>query len=148
MPDLVSSKPRKRSATWAAQFLVAAELERHGYDVAFTMGSSTPVADLMAGHAATGEQFWVDVKGLWASNAWWGNAKPVRTNLFYVLVLVGEDRTKDRFFVLNQTEFNRLVEEYRLAHPSAKPVGGFNWGDPLKFEGHWEKLPSWGAPSN
>jgi len=62
MPDLVSSKPRKRSATWAAQFLVAAELERHGYDVAFTMGSSTPVADLMAGHAATGEQFWVDVK--------------------------------------------------------------------------------------
>src|SRR5258708_37015724 len=98
MPDLVSSKPRKRSATWAAQFLVAAELERHGYDVAFTMGSSTPVADLMAGHAPTGEQFWGEVKGLWASNPRCGKANPIKTNLFYGLVLVGEDRTKDRMF--------------------------------------------------
>jgi hypothetical protein len=145
---MTSEGSRKRSAQWAAQFLVAAELERNGYDVAFTMGNSTPVADLMAGHSGTGVQFWVDVKGLWAQNAWWGKAKRDRPNLFYVLTLVGKNRGLDRFFVLSQSEFNSLVEGYRLAHPAQKPVGGFNWADPVKFEGQWTKLPSWGIGSN
>jgi hypothetical protein len=34
-------KSRKRSSQWAAQFLVAAELERKGYEVAFTTGNGT-----------------------------------------------------------------------------------------------------------
>jgi len=107
------------------------------------MGNNTPVADLMVGHPLTGEQFWVDVKGMWDPNAWWGTPKAVRPNLFYILVLVGVDRNADRFFVLNQSEFNTLIEQYRQAHPAAKPVGGFNWGDPHAFENRWEKLPSW-----
>jgi len=57
------TKTRKASAQWAAQFLVAGELARHGYEVSFTMGNNTPVADLMVGHPNTGAQFWVDVKG-------------------------------------------------------------------------------------
>lgn len=143
MSDVEQS--RKRSAQWVAQFLIAAELERKGYDVAFTMGNHAPVTDLMAGHSTTGVQFWVDVKGQWAPNAWWGKAKPPRLNLFYVLVLVGPIGNLDRFFILDQLEFNNLVEQYRVTHPNQKPVGGFNWGDPQKFEGQWQKLPGWDA---
>lgn len=107
------------------------------------MGNSTPVADLMVGHPGTGEQFWVDVKGMWGANAWWGTSKAMRPNLFYLLVLVASQRNGDRFFILDQAEFNGLIERYRQEHPSAKPVGGFNWSDPLRFENQWEKLPSW-----
>jgi hypothetical protein len=147
MANGISSKPRKRSAQWAAQFLVAAELERQGCDVAFTMGNCTPVADLMGGFPK-GEQFWVDVKGQHKPSSWNGKAKPARLNLFYILVLVGRIRTKDRFFVLTQAEFNGLVEQYRRDHRKAnKPIGGFNWTEPHKFEDQWSKLPGWGAPS-
>lgn len=57
------------STQWAAQFLVAAELERVGYVVTSTMGHATPVAYLMVG-PTNGEQFWVDVKGLAKNNVW------------------------------------------------------------------------------
>jgi len=125
------------STQWAAQFLVAAELERNGYVVSFTMGHSTPVADLMVGHPVSGEQFWVDVKGLAKPTAWLGRSKPPRQNLFYILVLVGTQRSKDRFFVLSQAEWDRLIQQYREKHPSQKPIGGFNWLDPQKFENEW-----------
>jgi hypothetical protein len=131
------------SAQWAAQFLVAAELERHRYVVTFTMGHSTPVADLMVGHPKSGAQFWVDVKGLSKPNAWMGLLKLRRANLFYILVLVGRERAKDRFFILSQSEWDGLIEEYRNDHPSQKPVGGFNWTGPHKFENQWSKLPGW-----
>jgi hypothetical protein len=71
------------STQWASQFLVAAELERVGYVVTFTMGHATPVADLMVGHP-NGRQFWIDVKGLATRNSWWGKEKPLRPGLFYV----------------------------------------------------------------
>jgi len=128
------------STQWAAQFLVAAELERKGYVVTFTMGHATPVADLMVGNSEGG-QFWVDVKGLASDTSWWGEKKASRRNLFYILVRVGETRDKDRFFILIQNRFNRLVDEYRAAHP--KSLGGFNWTAPHKFEGKWKKLPGW-----
>ena len=143
MGDGEMKTPRKRSSQWAAQFLVAAELERNGYEVAFTMGNATPVADLMVGHPKTGDQFWIDVKGLRAKNAWWGTAKPERPNLYYVLVFVGPDRAADRFFVLTQNEFNELIKQYGVDHPKQTPVGGFNWTDPFRFESQWAKLPNW-----
>ena len=140
---LEPTRARKASAQWAAHFLAAGELARHGYEVSFTMGNNTPVADLMVGHPKTGSQFWVDVKGQWTSNAWWGTSKQQRSNLFYILVLVAPSRSDDRFFVLSQTEFDDLIEQYRLAHQNAKPVGGFNWRDPHRYENQWAKLPSW-----
>jgi hypothetical protein len=139
----IEKKQRRRSAQWPAQFLVAAELARQGYNVAFTMGNATPVADLMVGHPLTGDQFWVDVKGQWTKSSWWGNAKKPRRNLFYILVLVGKDRSADRFFVLTQSEFNGLIANYKKTHPKQRPVGGFNWKDPQGHEAAWIKLPSW-----
>ena len=139
---------RRRSVQWAAQFLAAAELERAGYDVAFTMGNSTPVADLMVGNPVTGEQFWVDVKGLQSRNAWFGKRKGARPNLYYALVFVGSDRSKDMFFVLTQAEFNDLVQKYDRDHPGQIKQGGFAWGAPLGFENKWAKLPGWQPKSN
>jgi hypothetical protein len=130
------------STQWATQFLVAAELERYGYVVTFTMGHATPAVDLMVGHAE-GDQFWVDVKGLKGPNAWLGKVKRERRNLFYILVFVGRDRNKDRFFILIQVEWNGLVERYRQTHPDQVEVPGFNWTDPHGFENQWKKLPGW-----
>src|ERR1035437_5877994 len=107
------------STQWAAQFLVAAELERHQYAVSFTMGNYTPVADLMVGHP-NGKQFWVDVKGIVGRNSWWGLPKPERLHLFYILVSLGGQRREDRFFILNQTEWNGLIARYQMDHPTQK----------------------------
>lgn len=138
---------RKRKAQWAAQFLVASELERNGYDVAFTMGNQTPIADLMVGHSATGNQFLIDVKGMWTQTAWLvGKPKPSRPNLFYVLTVVGKNRN-NRFFVLSQAELNGLIEDYRIRRAGATDpfIGSsFDFKDALPFEEQWQKLPSWG----
>jgi hypothetical protein len=138
----MNSVRRQRSIQWGGQFLVAAELERHGYDVSFTMGNHTPVADLMVGHSQTGIQFWVDVKAQRPETSWWGKPKEQRLNLFYVLVRVGPTRADDRFFILSQQEFNDLVKAYCDAHPN-NGLNGFGWKDALPFEGSWTRLPSW-----
>jgi hypothetical protein len=46
---------------WAAQFFVAGELCKRGYDVSFTMGNRTPIADLMVVSPIKKATFLVDV---------------------------------------------------------------------------------------
>ncbi len=75
---------------WTAQFLVASELVRNGYVVSFTMGNSTPIADLMVGTLDGASSFWVDVKGLGSGRAFLARKKPAHRDLFYVLVRVGK----------------------------------------------------------
>ncbi len=125
---------------WAARFLAAAELERRGYRVSLT-DEKTPGFDLSI-TSVTGEQFLVDVKGLGSSGTpWIGRIKPPRPNLFYILVFVAPDRNEDRFFILSQSNWNALVEDYQHSHPN-DPNPGFLWAAPHKYEGQWEKLPS------
>ncbi len=126
---------------WTAQFLAASELVRRGYEVTFTMGNTTPVADLMVGSTRTGKLFWIDVKGLSSKNAWLLRRKPIRESLFYVLVLVGKKAGEDRFFIQTQSEANTLVQAYLDKHPNAKPLESFNWSDVLGFENRWDILP-------
>jgi hypothetical protein len=125
---------------WAAQFLAAAELVRRHCIVSFTMGNTTPMADLMVG-LQDGQQFWVDVKGLSAPNAWLIKPKPAWAELYYILVLVGRERVGDRFFILRQSECNELIRRYLEAHPTAKPIPSFNWRDAFPFENRWDSLP-------
>jgi hypothetical protein len=125
---------------WAARFLAAAELERRGYHVSLA-DEKVPGFDLSV-TTLTGEQFLVDVKGLGSSETpWIGRIKPTRPNLFYILVLVAPDRNEDRFFILSQSEWNSLVEDYQHSHPN-DPTPGFLWAAPHKYEGQWGKLPS------
>jgi hypothetical protein len=44
---------RGHQTQWAAQFAVASELCKRGYEVSFTMGNVAPVADLMVAAIAT-----------------------------------------------------------------------------------------------
>ena len=53
---------------WAAQFAVASELCKRGYQVASTLGNQ-PAVDLMV-QSPKGEQFTIDVKGLYRRNFW------------------------------------------------------------------------------
>ncbi len=143
--------PKRRIAgrtQWAAQFLVAAELARRGYTVAFTMGNNTPVADLMVG-AANGKQFWVDVKGQISKSPWLVTKKAAREDLYYILVYLSPEaqgkytRQPDIFFVLRQSEANGLVDKYAKEHPGdSGKVPGFRFKDPGRFEDAWSKLPT------
>lgn len=49
-----SRDQRGHQTQWAAQFAVASELCKRGYEVSFTMGNATPVADLMVVSVAPG----------------------------------------------------------------------------------------------
>ena len=60
-------KARGHQTQWAAQFAVASELCKRGYEVAFTSGHTTPVADLMAVSPVAKTMFLIDVKGLYTS---------------------------------------------------------------------------------
>jgi hypothetical protein len=46
---------RGHQTQWAAQFAVASELCKRGYEVSFTMGNTTPIADLMVVSPIGGE---------------------------------------------------------------------------------------------
>jgi hypothetical protein len=136
-----------RRTQWASQFLAAAELVRRNYAVSFTMGNSTPIADLMVGTQG-GQQFWVDVKGRAGKSDWLITPKPAHHNLFYILVYLsplansGEGREADQFFVLTQAEANRLEEEFRTDRPGRKTtIPGFRFGAAVPHRDRWDKLP-------
>src|SRR5712691_4568380 len=90
----LSSAAKRLRTQWATQFLVASELVRRDYTVSFTMGNQTPNADLMVG-APSGKQFWIDVKGLYAKNAWLVSPKATFPNLYYVLVYLSKLADRD-----------------------------------------------------
>jgi hypothetical protein len=142
------SAAEKRTLTqWAAQFLVASELVRRGYLVSFTMGNSTPDADLVVGKRGH-QPFWIDVKGNSTRGVWPVKSKPPSPSLYYVLVSLsplasGDDvRKPDEFFVLSQQDASELSEQYQMSHPNDRgAVPGFGFKDPSKFRNAWDKLP-------
>ncbi|SRR5579872_4342752 len=101
---------RRPSAQWAAQFAVASELCKRNYEVAFTLGHNTPLADLMV-ISPRKQHFLVDVKGLSACNPWIVKRKPPREGLFYVLAFVPQTEP-NRFFILTQAMANKLVRDH------------------------------------
>ena len=142
---------------WTAQFLVAAELARRDYTVAFTLGN-TPSVDLVVTHFPSGAQFLVDVKGSASKNTWLveREGKPTVEGLYYILVYVAEKRENDRFFILTQTEARHLRDEHKRERGgtgSLDPKGrfrGFPFGAPNAFEKDcWARLPPhFGQPAN
>jgi hypothetical protein len=152
MARAVSSFPKETArrdpnqTQWAAQFLAAAELERQGYVVCFTLGN-TRTADLMVGHPKTGVQFWVDVKGSAPKSSWMVKRKSSFPNLFYILVFVSSERNHDEFFILTQAETNNLIQQrqgelfQRDGYDKTKWQDGFLWRSPLEHKEKWGKLP-------
>ncbi len=148
-PEPAPRRPRRNHGSkWTAEFLVAAELSRRGYTVAFTQGSHTPDYDLLAS-VPSGRSFKIDVKGMAAPGVWLVADKAPQADLFYVLVLAPpgvQPRGPDRFFILTQAEALALTAAYRAARPHQQAGwSGFNWSDALPYENAWAKLPGGGG---
>ena len=127
---------------WAAQFAVACELCKRGYEVSFTMGNSTPLADLMVVSPKLKQMFLIDVKGLYRRNPWLLKRKPPRRNLFYVLAYAPTGEP-NQFFVMTQTQASQLIQDQlrRLERPDSYPVTGFDWDKALDHRDAWNVLP-------
>jgi hypothetical protein len=92
---------------WAAQFAVASELCKRGYQVALTLGNH-PAVDLMV-QSPKGVQFTIDVKGLYKSNFWVVKEKELKDRLFYVFAFVPTG-TENRFHIATQKEVNAALK--------------------------------------
>jgi hypothetical protein len=141
----MSEAREKRSShrtQWAAQFAVASELCKRGYEVSFTMGNQTPLADLMVVSPGQKEMFLVDVKGLYRKNPWLVKRKDVSEKLFYVLAFVPENEA-NQFFIITQADTNRLIKQElkRLKRADNYPVTGFVWKLAIPHKDAWEVLP-------
>ena len=135
-------KARSHQTQWAAQFAVASELCKRGYEVAFTAGHTTPVADLMAVSPRKKMMFLVDVKGLYRRNAWIIKRKPPMSNLFYILAYVPANEP-NQFFVLTQQQVAQHIKDVlvRLKRPDDYPMTGIEWPSALKHKDAWDVLP-------
>jgi hypothetical protein len=133
---------RSHQTQWAAQFAVASELCKRGYEVALTSGHTTPVADLMAVSPATKTMFLVDVKGLYRKNPWVIRRKEIRDNLFYILAFVPVGLSNE-YFILSQADAYALIESElrRLNRPDEYPVTGFMFRQAETFKEAWTSLP-------
>ena len=136
------AKVRGHQTQWAAQFAVASELCKRGYEVAFTSGHTTPVADLMVVSPMSKEMFLVDVKGLYRMNPWLIKRKSQRANLFYILAYVPADEP-NQFFIMTQTQATQLIQDEleRLKRADTYPVTGFVWKLALPHQNAWATLP-------
>jgi hypothetical protein len=133
---------------WAAQFAVASELCKRGYEVALTMGNH-PLIDLMV-ISPNGVPFLVDVKGQYKPNFWPVRPKKTTDKLFYVLALVPED-TGNGFFILTQDQVNEGIQtdlEHARALRKAKGLRGPPGEFPgiqrkfaERFEDAWKSFP-------
>ena len=140
-----------RQTQWAAQFAVASELCKRGYQVALTLGNH-PQIDLMV-RSPNGASFDVDVKGLYKRNFFLVSEKIARKNLYYILAYVPENDA-NQFFVLTQAEANgeieRDIERARTRQIAKGGTGekagvmpGIGWKDAQRYKDRWkESLPA------
>jgi ribosomal protein L24E len=137
-----NQKRNPRQTQWAAQFAVASELCKHGYEVSFTMGNSAPFADLMVVSPKSKKMFLVDVKGLYRKNPWQVKPKPKRTDLFYILAYVPSSEP-NQFFILTQAEANRYVQSelIRLGRNPDYLRPGLLWTQGAAHKDAWQILP-------
>jgi hypothetical protein len=142
----------KHQTQWAAQFAVASELCKRGYEVALTMGNH-PVSDIMAVSPKERVSFVVDVKGLHKKNFWPVRERPkTHDNLFYVFALVpSETKNPNRFFILTHTQVNEGIrKDWEGAKARRKAKGrsgepadrkGVTWNFAEDYGDQWEALP-------
>jgi hypothetical protein len=134
---------------WAAQFAVASELCKRGYQVALTLGNH-PTIDLMV-VSPSGRQFLIDVKGLYKPNFWQVTRKPDRSDLFYVFAFVPDDES-NQFFIMSQRQVNEGIQANwdKYCERHGKPLSdagspdntrpGVEWKDAAPFQ-DWKVLP-------
>ena len=133
---------------WAAQFAVASELCKRGYQVALTMGTH-PVIDLMV-VSPKGITFLINVKGQYKKHSWPVRLNKARGKLFYVLAFVPE-LGQNRFFILTQEAVEKEIQrdlQQAIVRREARGLDGeplslpsVEWDFAKKHEGAWKVLP-------
>lgn len=142
----MTSQSRRYQTQWAAQFYVAAELTRRGYQVAFTLGNA-PKTDLMVSTPDDSVQFKIDVKGQSTRNFWLVQKRAIQDDLYYILVYLAKDGSEPpRFFMLSCAQMMQERKEYRkhIESTSGKyqeDMGGMNWSTAFGYEDKWDILP-------
>jgi len=149
---MVKQAQKQRQAAsrthWAAQFAVASELCKRGYEVALTMANH-PVFDLMV-VSPKGVPFLIDVIGQYKKNVWPIRRKTTRGKLFYVLAFVPEV-SQNRFFILTQEAVEKRIQRDLQLAIARRKIRGLD-GEPLylpnvdwdfakKHERAWKVLP-------
>jgi hypothetical protein len=145
----VKKRRSPHQTQWAAQFAVASELCKRGYEVALTMGNH-PIVDLMV-ISPKGKPFLVDVKGLYKRNPWPVREKKKRHDkLFYVFAFVPND-TINRFFILSEsqvnvgirTDWDDAIQRRKAKGLSGEPgdLKGVQWNFAERYEDCWKALP-------
>jgi hypothetical protein len=131
---------------WAAQFAVASELCKQGYEVALTMGNH-PNLDLMV-KSPNHVSFSVDVKGLYKKNYWAVRSKKRSSRIYFYVFAFVPDSACNRFFVLTQAQVNAELDTDRgKARARGRPddkielFPGISWKSAEKFEDAWKVLP-------
>jgi hypothetical protein len=145
-----SAKPRRSAhrTQWAAQFAVASELCKRGYEVALTLGNH-PGVDLMV-KSPNQTQFLVDVKGQYQKGFWNARSKDIK-NLFFIFAFVPDSET-NQFFILSNDSLENKYQKYLTAwrskriakNLSIEKIGimpGLPWNIADKFKGNWKTLP-------
>jgi hypothetical protein len=136
-----------RRTHWAAQFAVASELCKRGYEVALTMGNY-PVIDLMV-VSPKGVPFLIYVNAQYKKIIWPVRRKKARGRLFYVLAFV-PDVGQNRFFILTQEAVEKIRRDlqHAIAQGKARGLDGkplslpiVEWDFAKKHEGAWKVLP-------
>jgi hypothetical protein len=145
---MLSKTYARHQTQWAAQFAVASELCKRGYEVSFTLGHNTPLADLIAINPNRQATCLIDVKGLGTKNYWQIKKKETTHNLFYILALVPEGMP-NQFFIMSQAQVNQFIdEEFERCRPEQKVLGlgklrlGVRWrdADQPQFRDAWNTL--------
>jgi hypothetical protein len=131
---------QRHRTQWAAQFAVASELCKRDYEVAFTMGSNTPLADLMV-VSPRQTAFLIDVKGMRRRDFWLIRKHAHRPDLFFVFVHVQIEKPND-FFVMPHSDVIAAMAEYETIAKKHDPrFDGFRWKAVLSFRDRWDLLP-------
>jgi hypothetical protein len=144
----MASQSKRFQTHWTAQFYVAAELTRRGYQVALPSVKERGT-NLFVTTPDGNTQFEVEVKGLSAHSFWLVEKRDSVANLYYVLVyLPGNVAKSPQFFVLSGAEMMKKRAEYRTHIESIggkyrDDMGGINWSTPFPFENRWNILPGY-----
>jgi hypothetical protein len=97
------------------------------------------VGDLTVQCPSRGRAFSVFVRGMRARNNWVVKPVPFGEDVYYVLIVLSEDR----FFVLSrrEAEGERDRTLTRLKRSPDYPFHGFTFGASLPYENKWGRLP-------
>jgi hypothetical protein len=142
----MTSQSMRYQTQWAAQFYVAAELTRRGYQVALTLGNA-PQTDLLVSTPGDNVQFRIDVKGQSTHNFWLVQKREVQDDLYFVLVYLPKKvNDPPRFFVLScvqmmkeRADYQKHIEE--IDGKYRDDMGGMNWSTAFEYEDRWDALP-------